>query len=43
MKPFSKAAQMYIKGLISWREYKERVKWTKKKKKDGELKNTKKQ
>jgi len=34
MKPFSTAAQMYIKGLISWREYRERIKWTKAKKKN---------
>jgi len=27
MKPFSTAARMYIGGLISWGEYKARVKW----------------
>lgn len=43
MKPFSVAAKMYLKGLISWREYRERVKWIKKKKKYGERTNTKKQ
>lgn len=31
--PFSIAAKMYLKGLISWGEYRERVKWTKKKRK----------
>ena len=35
LKPFSVAAKMYIGGLISWEEYRERVRWTKKKKKSS--------
>jgi len=31
---FSPEARMYIKGLISWKEYRERAKWTKAKRKN---------